>query len=243
MDEEHYSLKTTRETAYRALSLGALVFRATLDQAETYFPNRNEHERAIVNLTWWLVKQDILHHQTEWEKKCFRKALGLWSTDLISESVWRVEALTALLWALGFTGEIPPYDTLVLVEDVLVGLPFFQPIDDFLAAAALPDPGEIRRQRDIAELWLWRAGLELLWREGLREKDGQAISEQIRQGARLLADEGLADPVAGDFPVRGEPYRKLSDSDVETLANLALERHHALNWVLTDEAWETTPPL
>ncbi len=67
------------------------------------------------------------------------------------DGMWRIEAATCLMWALGLVPEIPPYDRQADPEDLLSRIPYDNPLE-FARIAQLRPAEEIDRAREIAEL-------------------------------------------------------------------------------------------
>ena len=153
----------------------------------------------------------------------------------VVDAVWRGEALGALLWALGLA-EVPAYDETfdhaALVET---------PLDD----AKLRDPEEIERERDAARLWHWRARTTVI-----QDEPGIALPERWESFDQLVAaaamrgfEDGLLPaPMRGDFRAFDKFYRHLSPEQHGEAFAIALERHHALNWLCgLGESWDDVP--
>jgi hypothetical protein len=153
----------------------------------------------------------------------------------VVDAVWRGEALGALLWALSLTA-LPPYDK-PFDHDELVDLS--------LEGAKLRDAEEIDREREAARLWHWRARTTLL-----QDEPGIELPERWESFDQLVAatamrgfEDGLLPaPMRGDFRAFGKVYRHLTPEQHEEAFSIALERHHALNWVCgLGESWDDVP--
>jgi hypothetical protein len=166
-----------------------------------------------------------------------RAALSRLPSDdpAVVDAVWRGEALGALLWALQLL-ELPPYD---------------EPFDPQTVSTAETAEGELRAaedvelERDSARLWHWRARTTELQATGALE-----LSERYASFDQLVAatamrgyEQGLLPaPLRGDFHAYGKVYRHLSPEQHAEAYLLALERHHALNWLLGEGAnWDDVP--
>jgi hypothetical protein len=158
----------------------------------------------------------------------------------VIDAIWRGEALGTLLWALGRI-ELPPYDE-----------PFDS--DALLAVDAeggkLRDADEIERERDAARVWHWRARTAEL--QTAVETGGRPVELPERYASldQLIAatamrgyQQGLLPaPMRGDFRAYDKVYRHISPEQRIEAASIALERHHALNWVCgLGESWDSVP--
>jgi hypothetical protein len=153
----------------------------------------------------------------------------------VVDAVWRGEALGTLLWALQLA-ELPPYD---------------QPFDAEQVAAAgledahLRDAEEIELERDSARLWHWRARTTSLQAAGALELPARyaTFDQLIAATAMRGYEQGvLPAPVRGDFRAYGKVYRHLEPAQHAEALSIAVERHHALNWLCgAGETWDDVP--
>jgi hypothetical protein len=153
----------------------------------------------------------------------------------IVDAVWRGEALGTLLWALQLM-ELPAYDQPFDAEEVAaVGLD----------AADLRDAEEIELERDSARLWHWRARTTSLQAAGVLElPDRYATFDQLIAATAMRGYEQgvLPAPMRGDFRAYGKVYRHLAPEQHAEAHSIAVERHHALNWLCgAGEAWDDVP--
>jgi|tagenome__1003787_1003787.scaffolds.fasta_scaffold20979984_4 hypothetical protein len=156
------------------------------------------------------------------------------------DAVWRGEALGILLWALQLA-ELPPYDEPFDAERIAEALDD----DTGLRDARLRDEEEIELERESARLWHWRA------RAGdLQTADEVELPERYATFDQLVAatamrgfEQGvLPAPIRGDFRAYGRAYRQLTPEERAEAHSIALERHHALNWLCGEGAtWEDVP--
>lgn len=153
----------------------------------------------------------------------------------VVDAVWRGEALGTLLWALTLA-ELPAYDTPFDYDDLVA-----QRIDN----PHLRPATEIEQARDAAQLWHWRARTTLLQAE-----DGVTLPERWQSFDQLIAatamhahESGLLPlPLRGDFRAFDTVYRHLTSSQHAVTNSIALERHHALNWLCgLGSTWEDVP--
>ena len=142
----------------------------------------------------------------------------------VVDAVWRGEALGTLLWALQLT-ELPAYD---------------EPFDADAIAAIDPGGGrlrdgeEIELERDSARLWHWRARTTGLQAAGSLELPARyaTFDQLIAATAMRGYEQGvLPAPMRGDFRAYGKVYRHLTPEQHAEAHSIALERHHALNWL------------
>jgi hypothetical protein len=157
------------------------------------------------------------------------------ATAAVVDAVWRGEALGTLLWALQLA-ELPPYDhpfeTAAVVEIELEG-------------AELRDAEAVGLERESARLWHWRARTTELQSTGRLELPERYASfdQLIAATAMRGYEQGvLPPPMRGDFRAYGRVYRHLdADQHAEALS-IALERHHALNWLCGEgSSWDDVP--
>jgi hypothetical protein len=153
----------------------------------------------------------------------------------VVDAVWRGEALGTLLWALQLA-ELPaydqPFDTTVVVESELDG-------------AELRDAEDVALERESARLWHWRARTTELQAAGKLELPERYASfdQLIAATAMRGYEQGvLPPPMRGDFRAYGKVYRHLEPTEHQEALSIALERHHALNWLCGEgSSWDDVP--
>ena len=150
----------------------------------------------------------------------------------VVDALWRGEALGTLLWAVGLV-ELPPYDE-PFDHAELVDVP--------LENAELRDAEEVERERDSAQLWHWRARTTILQDDPSVElpERWESFDQLVAATAMRGFERGLLPaPMRGDFRAFGKVYRHLTPDQHSEAMSIALERHHALNWLCgVGETWE-----
>jgi hypothetical protein len=162
------------------------------------------------------------------------------------DASWVAESIVCLIWALQIVPELPLYDQEAGQESVKK-VPSTT-IKDLIKQARLRPQHEIQRQRDVAELWHWRARTRRLQEEGRLHGEvagGWTIEQIIETAAAKGAENGdLPKPIGSDFPVLGKPYRDASSEEFARLTSIAQERHKAFNWLCgfsPKGRWADTP--
>jgi hypothetical protein len=179
--------------------------------------------------------------QTEVVDRCralreeVRAALARLPSDepAVVDAVWHGEALGTLLWALQLA-ELPPYDRAFDPDGVVATDP---------GDGELRDPDELALERESARLWHWRARTAGLAGTPVELPEQYATFEQLIAATAMRGYElGLLPaPIRGDFRAFGKPYRHLEDAQREEAHSIAVERHHALNWLGGGASWDDVP--
>ncbi len=147
------------------------------------------------------------------------------------DAVWRGEALGTLLWALELA-QLPAYD---------------RAFDARRLVEVDPDQGELRpeeelrREREAARLWHWRARTaELAGAGELAPPERYASIDQLVAATAMRGHEQglLPPPLRGDFGAFGKIYRHLTAPERAEAHAIAAERHHALTWIVGREDWD-----
>lgn len=153
----------------------------------------------------------------------------------VVDAIWRGEALGTLLWALRLA-ELPGYDRPFAAAE-LTGAD--------LSAASLRPAEELELARSTARLWHWRARTSKLQAAGAVELPARyaTFDQLIAATAMRGYDQGLLPaPTRGDFQAYGKVYRHLAGEQLEEAHSIALERHHALNWLVgLGGGWDDVP--
>ena len=161
------------------------------------------------------------------------------------DASWRTESIACLLWALGYISEVFPYDEQVNPE-LTNKLPV-EPVEVLIKKAALRPREAIEKQRDIAELWHWRSRTRQLQESGHKFTfpDGMTIEKLLQTSSARAATCGdIPTPIGEDFPTFGKAYRDLTPEEYSRATSIAVERHHAFNWLCglaPSNRWAETP--
>jgi hypothetical protein len=153
----------------------------------------------------------------------------------VVDAVWRGEALGTLLWALQLA-ELPSYDHPFSAREVVAADP---------GTGSLRDGEEVALERESARLWHWRARTGELQATGSVELPPRFASfdQLIAATAMRGYEQGLLPaPMRGDFRAYGKVYRHLSPQQRSEAHSIAVERHHALNWLTGEgKTWDDVP--
>ena len=166
-----------------------------------------------------------------------RAALAKLPSDdpAVVDAIWRGEALGTLLWALQLV-ELPAYDQPFDAEEVAAVQ---------LDEADLREAEELELERDSARLWHWRARTTSLQAAGALElPERYATFDQLIAATAMRGYEQgvLPAPMRGDFRAYGKVYRHLTPEQHAEAHSIALERHHALNWLCgPGSSWDDVP--
>lgn len=221
--------------ALRSLSLGGYIVRGELDISVRNQENKDFLKSAneLVELLYsWMKKEDLLNYLTSEELESFSKPLGKWDNIEIIKSIWKNESLGTLLWALSLTPQIPPYDNLFVPEKLIENLTLFRSKEYFLERVELRSEEEIKRERNIAEYWFWRLQVFDMEKrnEGISEKINlKEIISSVTEKAYL--NGYLPQPIDGDFPIFGKPFRDITLDEYLIISYIIVERYNTLNWI------------
>jgi len=203
---------------------------------------KNRYEQQVSNLR----ASGLWEKMDERERRLLQASPDeIKQQDRIDAS-WMTESAGCLLWALGYSSELPPYDQEWEIK-IMNKIPK-EPVEPILANAKLRRDADIMKQRDLAELWHWRARTRLIQEAGEMPASlpgGMTIGEVIAMASAKAAEDGaFPAPIGGDFPAFGKPYRDLSEEEFSRVTSIAMERHRAFNWLCgyaPGNRWADTP--
>jgi hypothetical protein len=233
-------LRTPSEIRARILILAAVLRRLALENA----PPDDAVDRLgdAFDEREWLRDQGLGDELTLREAALLGAPLGTLTPEAIAEASWQGEALIALAWAIAAL-DMPPVGATSDLRPILDVLPRpWDAVRSWISDRALVSDFEAAREREVAEIWHWRATSELLRRAG------SAAGEQDYESAiREVASEALAAGIVpalsdGDFEARDRSVRDLSDIEVDELIAVTGQRLRALNWLCGFGAsWDHVP--
>jgi hypothetical protein len=227
------TIPTQTDVAFRALALLALLGRTQAEMEIQQDPDvRDQWKRVNDQIKTWCNDEGITPHQSKAEQKLLSKRFGGWTESEVVESIWRTEALAALLWALGKFKEMPVYTQAVDSSSVWKLIPIMEPTKPFLKSIKLRSRKVIEAECGAAEFWHWRARTEMLRRSEFTPPEGDTFEACIKRAAESAVKQGIVSKmVAGDVPARGKSYGKLTQEQSANAHSVAVERHFALNWL------------
>lgn len=168
------------------------------------------------------------------------------AAQTIIDNMWLAESAICLLWSIGYVDQLPPYDR--QSDPELTNRLPRESMKELESKVTLRPAKDIQRQRDIAELWHWRARTRSLQKDGglpAHPRPSESIADILRVTAKKAAAGGLfPSPIEDDFPAFGKAYRNLSEQEYFLATSIAIERHRAFNWLCgyaPGNAWAQTP--
>jgi len=179
------------------------------------------------------------------EAELAARPLGGWEQGEAFEALFRIEAITALLWGVGRL-ELPPYTSPAAAAQVLPQAGLGKPHAELLAGAELRDEASLELELRRAGFWNWRARTRLLRLQGATPPPGDTFAGTVGRAIEAALGEGVITPEQvrdGDLLVGDTPYQELGQ-EFGSLASLAVERHYALSWLAgrsPDNDWDETP--
>lgn len=243
--EEERRLVPAHKIAKRLVILATLIAIGFLGlDVQKGAASEKEAERFRKTVRKWLKREGLWKELTKREMPYYKTPLRDLGYQYIIDASWRGEALFTLLWCLGWTDQILPYDVQARPRDIpeIIPRPGFS-TKHFIENAKLRPRKEIEKARDLAELWHWRSRTTQLIKDGLYD-DPEELDEIVRMTAKAAKENGdIPTPIDGDFPAQGKAYRDLSAEEYNLVTSIAMERHFSLNWVCgySEGGWDKTP--
>jgi hypothetical protein len=239
-DEIDVELRPPAEVRARILVLAAVLRRLALEDART--DATGELLGDAFDERAWLRDQGLAGDLTPRESVLLDCPVGSFAPEEIAEVSWQGEAMTTLAWAVGAVDK-PLVDVISDPRPVMELVPRpWDPIPHWLSDPAIVSETDAVRERELAEIWHWRATTELLRREataaGRREYEAA-----IREVAAEALESGIVPSLRdGDFAARGRKFEDLAESEVDELAAVTGQRLRALNWLCGfGDSWDDIP--
>jgi hypothetical protein len=246
MDQETeltIEVRSTASIAARLLILNAVVNRLALELSASMSPASDEDWRSLrFDIVAPLRISGIIDHASANERDLITNLdpVSLESLEVFADSG---EALETILWAMGAGQEMPgpprPFPAKGLSTLDFTGSDVLQRVSETLTR---PTDEEAARMRETAELWHWRAIIEIDFRA---EKDPTARHEMeslIAEVAQEAESAGLLQAEHGDFSTTDRPIRQWDTADLFIFAACVKARLHALNWLCgIGDDWDTVP--
>lgn len=237
------SLRSPEEVGARIVVLGALCRRLFLDDPAAVEALEEDPETERWDLNAWLDERGLSAVVTPEERRLLERPVGRLTPEERVKGPWLGEALMALAWAASLVDALPPPAEPADVAPLLALIPApWDELRSFIDRLRLRSEEEIAFERERAEVWAWRAGIEMERRtaQGQAARELQAVIEEVVHEA--VASGVLPPATPTDFPVDHFPFSALPTEQVEQVALIASARLHALNWLCGfGETWDSVP--
>jgi hypothetical protein len=239
-DEIDIEIRSSIEVRTRILILAAVLRRLALEGAP--LEGDSEPIADAFDEREWLREQGLSQDLSPGEAGLLDIALGSVAPEAIIDTSWQGEALVTLSWAIRAL-DLPPIGTFFDPRPLIESVPRpWDDIQDWLGDPAIVTEQEAIREREIAEIWHWRATTEVLRRAG-STADHQDYEDAIRDVAVEVAAAGLVLALhEGDFTADCRSIKELSANDLDELVALTAQRLRALNWLCGfGTSWDDVP--
>jgi hypothetical protein len=242
-DEIEINPRSPFEAGRRLIVLASLVRRLFLEDELARESLGNEAGEERFDLLAWLENSELGNEIESAERTLLSKPIG----DFTPDDHWaissQVEGYAVLGWYLNLIATLPGFESPDVLDELLTKVP--QPWDavgpwlDEVNARSLD---ELAAQRELAEIWLWRAEVEeeKVMASG---RERTEINLAVRETAIEALNAGLVPELTdGDLPVGGKAFKALEMDEQEALGLIAYHRLRALNWLCGyGDSWSEAP--
>jgi hypothetical protein len=236
------NLRPVHEVGERMLILAALIRIALVESEDEDEIDPAEAAAELNDLRDALRVRPWATGLTEEELSFVQRAGGRLSETDVLEMMWRMEALSALSWAVGDVDLLPPPWRPSSPEQLTARIPApWEEVDQYIGGLTLREEDEIAAERERNELWAWRGAIhdDL---NSLRGKDRVELEEALDETVEEAVEAQLIDSANGDFAVNGRPYPQADPETRALIAEVSLQRLHALNWLCGfGDSWDDVP--
>lgn len=223
-DDDDPEPPTAERVARRLLALTAVAARATLELDAPNLDNAEDHRERIES---WISDVGVADELEPDESKVIQRPVGTLDQQAFINSMWRVEGLAVLAWALHLH-PLPPYDELVVPPELYQAIGLF---DADSGRQILSGP-ELRTSEELAEMQ--EHLLAFHWR--LRDFSLRPVAMDFVEFSHNCWFGSFdidrfrvidADLAIGDFAISDAP-----EEEIQRAQSTAMERHLALNWLM-----------
>jgi hypothetical protein len=236
------NLRPAQEVGERMLILAALIRIALVETEDDDEIDPRDAAAELADLRDALQIGQWASTLTPEERDFLLRAGGrLTETDLLA-MIWRLEALAALSWATYGPAELPPIWQLADPSAIIGSIPApWEDVDEFIKQLDLRTDEEIAEERERAELWAWRSAIEVDL-EFASGRERTELLETLRETVAEAADARLLIGGRNDFLVDGRPFSSADPETKALIAEISLQRLHALNWIAGyGDSWDDVP--
>ncbi len=226
LDDDNYEdpdPPTVNRVARRAMVLAAVSARALLEHDAEEVEEPELLRREIYE---WVESLGILDELEPDEAKALQRPVGTLDERAFLDSMWRVEGLAVLAWALQLH-PLPPHDETVVPFELYETLGFrdVETARSIIANAELRDTDELEQMLGVL--------LGVHWR--VRD---YSINPQAMDFVNFAKDNwfggfdiGATRVIDGDLAITDHAINDAPPENVQMASSIAMERHLAINWL------------
>ena len=233
-------MKSKEEIFARAVILFCLYERCGVEQ-DTFNgvkytkAQREEHRKTIFR---WLDLKKYIGYLTENEKYLFSLPVDHADKRAIIELSYQYESIRPLLWAIGMVDSLldySEYDEEAYNDILQIGAAHDR--TKIVDKCSLRTRDEIIIETHKSMLWHWRA----IESRSMIEQD---IDLTLTKMFGIEIEDALkqiqfTQTTPKDFLVNVQPVYKLNGDSQWKLKTIALWRHHAFEWIVGEDDWES----
>ncbi len=202
-------------------------------------------EGAVSELDQWLREEGLWEALSKEELALVRVPPGSWPLEARAAVSWRAECIGVLVWALGLVAKPSTPSEVFMADTQYELIPVLMPPQSLFDRSALRSPTLLERERELAEVWLWRSTTERILRdpdrEAMRLLSGAGLppDEVFRAHIRKAAANPAIESIGEDFAFEGQPFGALDDARFSLVDSILRQRLYAHNWLSGQEAdWD-----
>lgn len=222
-DYEDPDPPTVDRVARRAMVLAAISARALLEHDAEEVDDPESFRREIYE---WVEGVGVLDELEPDEAKVLQRPVGTLDERAFLDSMWRVEGLAVLAWALQLH-PLPPHDETVVPFELYETLGFrdVETARSIIATAQLRDADELEQMLGVL--------LGVHWR--VRD---YSINPQAMDFVSFAKDNwfggfdiGQTRVIDDDLAIADQTINDASPENLQVASSIASERHLAINWL------------
>ena len=222
-DYEEPDPPTVDRVVRRAMVLAAVSARALLEHDAAEVDDPESLRREIYE---WVTGLRLLDELEPDEAKVLQRPVGTLDERAFLDSMWRVEGLAVLAWALNLH-PLPPHDETVVPFELYEALGF-RDVDagrSIIANAQLRDADELEQMLGLLLGVHWRV------RDYSLRQEAMDFLDFAKNNWFGGFDIGQTRVIQGDLAIGDHAIDDASPEQVEMASSIASERHLAINWL------------
>jgi Domain of unknown function (DUF4272) len=242
-DEIEINPRPAQEAGRRLIVLASLCRRAFFEDDIAAGVLGDEVEDERFDILAWLDDNGLTNDVEPSERSLLAQPVGTITNPDQLDSLMQLETAGTVAWYLHVLLELPAFEVEDYPTEFLDQVPSpWDSVAPWLTALQTRTIEDLAAQREIAEIWNWRAEIEDQ-RQTADGKERSRIEATIRETALEAVNAGLiAGHVKGDLPVGANAFGDLDRDRQQGIGWGASERLHALNWLCGyGDCWSDVP--